>query len=190
MRIIAGTHKGHPLVTPVGDRTRPTLGRVREALFSVVAPAVPGAHVIDLFAGSGALGFEALSRGAASCIFVEHSRPALQCLRRNAEKLGHGREAEIVQADAFRWMRANTSLIAACDLLLADPPYDEGHGAKLLEFLGTLAWTSDRAIIIIQESRATAMPEGAGVLDRTGGKIYGETSLNYYRPSAAANAPD
>src|ERR1043165_5986374 len=124
MRIIAGKWRGRTLIAPPGATTRPTGDRVREALFSMLLSRVgsfEGLRVADLFAGTGALGLEALSRGAAHCTFVERDRPALETLKRNIGRLGAGERAEI---------RAQAAEHAApprpCDLIFLDPPYGAG----------------------------------------------------------------
>ena len=118
LRVVAGTLGGRRLYTPVGARTRPTADRVREALFSILGP-VDGLRVLDLFAGSGALGIEALSRGAASATFVDSSSQAVAAVRRNLEALGV--EGEVGRRDALRWLAGAEG---PYDLVFADPPYD------------------------------------------------------------------
>ncbi len=119
MRVIAGRAKGHPLVAPRGLGTRPLTDRAREALFSALGEVVAGARVLDLYAGSGALGIEALSRGAAHVTFVERSRAALRALRRNLEAVGF--EAEVVAADVARFLRDTEN--GRYELAFVDPPY-------------------------------------------------------------------
>src|SRR6202789_2492879 len=104
MRVIAGEYRGRPLVAPRGQATRPTSDRVREALFSILGDAVTGARVLDLFAGSGALAIEALSRGAASATLVDSATTAIEAIRRNLQALGI--EAEVVRRPALRWLEA------------------------------------------------------------------------------------
>lgn len=141
MRIIAGKWRGRPIVAPKGDATRPTADRVREALFSMLASRLGSFEdlaVADLFAGSGALGLEALSRGAASCIFVEQDKAALDALRTNITKLGGAKE---IGAD----VRAQSVLalghaVAPLDLIVMDPPYASGAGAVALDKLARLGW--------------------------------------------------
>jgi 16S rRNA (guanine966-N2)-methyltransferase len=118
VRVIAGDLGGRRLAAPRGARTRPTAERVREALFSMLGD-VSGARVLDLFAGSGALGIEALSRGAAAATFVERSQPALAALRANVESLGLEQRARIVAGEALAALRAP----AKYDLVFLDPPY-------------------------------------------------------------------
>ena len=122
MRITGGALARRSIDAPRGSRTRPTTDRVREALFSALGSRLDlaGADVLDLFAGSGALGLEALSRGAARATFVEHHAPTLAVARRNAAALGVGDRAAFVRADALAWLRRAPG---AFDLVLADPPY-------------------------------------------------------------------
>lgn len=123
MRITGGTLVRRPLEAPKGDRTRPTTDRVREALFSILAARVDleGARVVDLFAGSGALGLEALSRRAAVCTFVERHAPTLAVARRNARSLGLEDASTFAKADVLTFVGRD---LEAADLVLADPPYD------------------------------------------------------------------
>jgi 16S rRNA (guanine(966)-N(2))-methyltransferase RsmD len=124
MRIIAGRFRGRPLRAPKGRDTRPTTDRVREALFSLLAARRPldGARVLDLFAGTGALGLETLSRGAASAVFVEHHAPTLRLARQNAAALGAEAACTFLRADAVAFLRRPPG--ARFDLAFADPPYD------------------------------------------------------------------
>ena len=131
MRIIAGQWRGRPLVAPKGDATRPTADRTREALFSMLTSRIgsfEGLAVADLFAGSGALGLEALSRGAARCLFVEQDKPALDALRANIAKLG-ATNADVRAASAIGLGPATAPL----DLILMDPPYGTGAGNVALD---------------------------------------------------------
>ncbi len=121
MRVIAGTYGGRRLAAPPGAATRPTADRVREALFSILGSAVPGARVLDLYAGSGALGIEALSRGAASAVFVERAPRVAEVVRGNLATLGL--EARVVRADARAHLRDASARADAYDLVFLDPPY-------------------------------------------------------------------
>jgi 16S rRNA (guanine966-N2)-methyltransferase len=150
MRVISGKWRGRPLVAPKGDATRPTADRTREALFSMLTSRLGSFEdiaVADLFAGSGALGFEALSRGAASCIFVEHDKAAVDAIRANAEKLEL--RADVRQASAL----ALGSAAAPLDLILMDPPYGTGAGAVALDKLSRLGWTGPATWISIETDR-------------------------------------
>jgi 16S rRNA (guanine966-N2)-methyltransferase len=130
VRIIAGRWKGRRLKTLRGREVRPTSDRVREAWMSALGGRVEGARVVDLFAGSGALGLEALSRCAESVVFVERARGALGVLRANIELLGAASECEVVDRDVFRFLG---SLEEPFDVALADPPYGQGEAARLVQ---------------------------------------------------------
>ena len=123
MRIIAGSRKGHTIFAPRGRDTRPTSDRVRENVFNIVAPWVEGARVLDLYAGSGAMGLEALSRGAASAVFVETDREACRAIDRNLEKL-RLTGARVLQQDALRVLASEAGAGRRYDLVLVDPPYE------------------------------------------------------------------
>jgi 16S rRNA (guanine966-N2)-methyltransferase len=131
LRIIAGKWRGRRIDAPRGDAVRPTGDRVREAWMSIVNPWLAEAKVLDLFAGSGALGLEALSRGAASVDFVESAATSLKVIRANTEALGAGPEAVIHRADAFQF--AERLAPHAYDVAFADPPYDQGFATRLAE---------------------------------------------------------
>jgi len=151
MRIIAGDYRGRPLVAPPGDATRPTGDRTRETLFSMLVSRLgsfEGLAVGDFFAGSGALGFEALSRGAATCLFVERDRKALDAIRANATKLGIERP-DIRQTDVLALGRPTAPL----DVIFMDPPYGTGAGAVALDKLGRLGWASAGSWISIETER-------------------------------------
>jgi 16S rRNA (guanine966-N2)-methyltransferase len=122
VRVIAGTRKGHRLAAPRGLDTRPTSDRVRENIFNLIGP-VDGARVLDLFAGSGALGIEALSRGAASAVFVEHDPDALRAIDRNLDHL-RLTGARVVRGDVLRTIAEEATAGAKYDLVLVDPPYE------------------------------------------------------------------
>ncbi len=130
MRIIAGRWKGHGLKPLKGRDVRPTTDRVRESWMSALGSSVVGATVADLFSGSGALGLEALSRGAESVVLVERSRPALAVIRANVDRLGAGEECSVVADDVFRFL---ARIDKPYDIALADPPYGSGDAARLVE---------------------------------------------------------
>jgi 16S rRNA (guanine966-N2)-methyltransferase len=131
MRVVAGQLRGRKIEGPVTEATRPTTDKVREAIFNALSSldVLDGARVIDLYAGSGALGIEALSRGAAHCVFVENNRDALAVLRKNLQHLDLGDRSTVREADAMGALAADASI----DLLLADPPYGFTDWGKLLE---------------------------------------------------------
>ncbi|MDR2858516.1 MAG: 16S rRNA (guanine(966)-N(2))-methyltransferase RsmD [Novosphingobium sp.] len=149
MRIIAGRWRGRKLTAPQGDTTRPTADRTRETLFSMLASRLgsfEGLGVADLFAGSGALGLEALSRGAASCIFVEQDAPALRALRQNIAALQAQPLCDVRAASVLALGPARQPL----DLILLDPPYHSGAGAVALDRLARLGWIGEATWVSLE----------------------------------------
>ena len=150
MRIISGQWRGRPLLAPKGDTTRPTADRTREALFSMLTSRLgsfEGLKVADFFAGSGALGLEALSRGAGGCLFVEQDKAALDSLRTNADKLG-------IRADVRAGSVMSLGMAPApLDLIMMDPPYGTGAGAVALDKLSRMGWTGPATWVSIETDR-------------------------------------
>jgi 16S rRNA (guanine966-N2)-methyltransferase len=175
MRIIAGQWGGRRLVTPRGQRTRPTSDRVREALFSILGP-LDGARVLDLFAGSGALGLEALSRGAAHATFVERERAALRALRDNAADLGA--DAEVVAADVTVFLRAARERGAQYDLIFLDPPYRDAAG--LAQELSLAPLLADGARVVGESDRRAPLELPLPLTDE---RRYGDTLIRIYTTS-------
>lgn len=169
MRIIAGRWRGHTIKAPPGQRTRPTTDRVREAWMSTLQHDLPGARVLDLFAGSGALGLEALSRGAARVTFVERGAGPLKVLQANIEKLRAQDAVEVVKADAARYVEGLQP--DAFDIVLADPPYNTNDAAHLAETFARVPF----ARILCIEHRAGSELSGAAVWTRR----YGDTALTF-----------
>lgn len=153
MRIIAGTWRGRRLIAPAGDATRPTADRTRETLFSMLISRLgtfEGLQVADLFAGSGALGLEALSRGAAHCLFVEQDAAALKALRSNIAAMAD-RERATVSAQSVLTLRPASEPL---DLILLDPPYATGAGAVALDRMLRLGWIGPQTWISLETSAA------------------------------------
>lgn len=177
MRIIAGQWRGRQLVAPKGDATRPTADRTREALFSMLVSRVgtfEGLAVADLFAGSGALGLEALSRGAASCLFVEQDRAALDALRANiATFAAPGADVRAGSVLALGPARA------PLDLIMMDPPYGTGAGSVALDKLGRLGWIGPATWVSIETAKSELVTVDGFVEDAT--RIYGKARLTLLR---------
>ena len=194
MRIVAGRHKRRQLMTAPGqDVTRPTSDRVRESLFNIIASEIPGAIALDLFSGSGALGIEALSRGAAGVVFVEKNPTALSCIAGNLGALGEkGDNVAVVKADVAAFL-ANpsafltrsvgaTDLAASIDVIFADPPYDSAwydDALVLLEASG-LCKAETLAVIEMAHGRELAAPPGSP-WRLEGERKYGKTRLELWR---------
>lgn len=182
MRIVAGKFKGAAIVAPKTQATRPTSDRLRETIFNILAHGLDvdldGARVLDLFAGSGALGFEAISRGARQCTFIEEGAEARGAIRRNMEALGLNGAAKIFRRDATRLGGAGT--VEPFDIVFADPPYDKGLGEKA--FLSAVEgdWVRPDAVCILEEraSASVEMPEAFELLDE---RNVGDSQILFYR---------
>jgi 16S rRNA (guanine966-N2)-methyltransferase len=170
VRIIAGHWRGRIIAAPPGEKTRPTTDRVREAWMSALQHDLPGARVLDLYAGSGALGLEALSRGAAHVTFVERSPGPLRALHANVDSLGASADVDVVKADALRFVE--TLVQRAFDIVLADPPYDSGAAAHLLARFAEVPFSR---ILCVEHRTRDVLPELGGASTRR----YGDTSLTF-----------
>jgi 16S rRNA (guanine966-N2)-methyltransferase len=191
MRIVAGSLGGRVLKAPPGAATRPTSEKVREAMFAIL-PEVAGARVLDLFAGSGALGLEALSRGAAHVTFVDSGKAAIAALRSNIAALGVADRATVVAGDAVAAAGrapaaartsasaclARTSAGLAWNLVLVDPPYATDLAVRAA--LAAAPHVAADAVIVIEHDRRHAPPEAIGSLLRTDQRRYGDTWLSFY----------
>lgn len=174
MRIIAGRFKGRRISAPGGSSVRPTSDSLRETLFNVLGDTVVGARVLDAFAGTGALGLEALSRGAREAIFIESDPRAIRVLRDNVRACGAEEACAIVRAD-FRRARAPGE---AFDLVLLDPPYDAEDLAGIVERAAGLASPSGR--LVLEHSRRREAPVEAGAFRRTRLLRAGDSALSIY----------
>jgi 16S rRNA (guanine966-N2)-methyltransferase len=171
MRVVAGQWKGRRLVTPAGRAVRPTSDRVREAWMSIVQPWLPGARVLDLFAGSGALGLEAVSRGAAHADLVESGAPSLRAIAENIAALGADGAVRVHRGDALRFVDGLAA--QAYDVAFADPPYDQGLAAQVAE-----RWlvTPFAGLLGVEHRAFEPMPEGGEK------RRYGDTAVTFYWP--------
>ncbi|MEL7047784.1 MAG: 16S rRNA (guanine(966)-N(2))-methyltransferase RsmD [Pseudomonadota bacterium] len=188
MRITGGELRGRPLASPKSNAIRPTSDRTREALFNIIGnnpdlPEIAGSNVIDLFAGTGALGLEALSRGAANAIFVDQSVDARGLIRTNIETLNLEGQARLMRRDA-------TKLGPALDrdrveIAFLDPPYDQGLGERALKALSDGGWLTDGALVVLEDRKTTKvqLPSGFHEFDI---RTYGEAAIHlmHFQPGA------
>jgi 16S rRNA (guanine966-N2)-methyltransferase len=181
MRVIAGELKGRRLVAPRGHRTRPTADQVRIALLDALGPWLSGARFLDLFAGSGAIGFEALSRGAAQATFVERDPQALTALRQNAEALGVRTRAHLIRGDAVRELGRLAGAGARFDIVFLDPPYEGDLVRLALARLGGGAITDPGAVVVAQHFTKQPAPDSIGCLVGFRTRRFGETTLSFFR---------
>ncbi|NLD61412.1 16S rRNA (guanine(966)-N(2))-methyltransferase RsmD [Candidatus Sumerlaeota bacterium] len=186
MRIIAGNNRGTTLKAPKGMATRPTLGRVRESLFSILGGTFNNITVVDLFAGAGGLGFEALSRGAKRCYFVEKSFAAIGCLRENAAKLHYDRRGENAQAliiakDAIAFCKTPLSdATDTADLIFLDPPYNVGLAHRTMQAIQSCEWVAQGATVVCQCGAREAVEAQYGNLRCIRTEVYGDTAVHFY----------
>ncbi len=176
MRIVRGTHGGRVLRAPHGAATRPTSEKVREAIFNIL-PDVEGMQVLDMFAGSGALGIEALSRGAAHATFIDQAKPALSVVRQNLRELGLEDRATVLAGDAVV-LGARHVPASPWQLVFIDPPYASDLAVRAVQ---TLAHLAPDAVIVIEHDRRNAPPDELGSLLRTDQRRYGDTLVSFYR---------
>ena len=189
LRIVGGMHRGRWLVVPPGEAVRPTSDRAREALFNILlhgrfaasGSPIAGEGVLDVFAGTGAFGLEALSRGAKDAVFIENSRAALSVLRRNIAELGETRRTEIIAADATQPPRA----LAPATLAFLDPPYGSGFAPAALAALAAAGWLTPEALAIVEVAAREpfAAPGGFTVIDE---RVYGAARLVFLRYDGAS----
>ena len=186
MRVVAGRHRGRRLRVPPGEDIRPTADRVREAIFNKLAhagwgpggaSAVPGAAVLDAFCGSGALGLEALSRGAAHAVFMDTDRTALTAARDNAAALGEQARADVLSCDATKPSTAKSP----CTLVFMDPPYRSGATPRALTALAGRGWIQAGALCIVETAAKDAAPDVPPDFIRLDERSHGAARVTFLR---------
>ena len=190
MRVIAGTYRSRVLQSLKGLALRPTSDKLRETFFNVLGSSVAGSRFVDLFAGTGAIGIEALSRGAAEVVFVENHAPAAALIRRNLESLAIQSGATVLAVDALRGLEKLASRqksdSAGYDFIFLDPPYAGAKDyARVLEFLGSANLLAPGGIVVAEHRRSFDLPEEAGALRRYRVLKQGDAALSFYRAAVA-----
>lgn len=182
MRVIAGRYRSRRLTAPEGIATRPTSDRLRETLFNVVAADVPGSVWLDLFAGSGAIGIEALSRGARMVYFIESARRAAQSIRKNLASLQIEQGFELLERDAATSLRQLDSQAVVCDFCFLDPPYREMEDyEQTLGFLSQSRLLSPESLVVAEHDKHFDPGEIFGALRRARKLEQGDAVLSFYR---------
>lgn len=181
LRIIAGKHRGLRLATPKGKRMRPTAERVREAIFNIVGYDLSDLWVLDLFAGTGALGLEALSRGASFLVMVDQHPAALRLIGRNLAACGNPQQAKVYRLDLPRGLKQLTRQGYRFDLVFLDPPYERGLSRRCLEQLGTGTLLNQNATVISEHAFEESLTTTYGCLQRQTVRRYGNTAVSFYR---------
>ena len=189
MRVIAGVHKGRRLRPPTGLYVRPTSERVREALFSILGAYVEQAHVVDLYSGTGAIGLEALSRGAAHVVFVEHQPSSLQLLRENLKRCGNPAECTVIASEVRRAFQ-NSDLLtwAPFHIVFADPPYYTPEEIEpLLSILSNQVLLAESGLVILEHPTRITIPQQIENIRQFRQARYGDTSLTFFKIGSDSN---
>jgi 16S rRNA (guanine(966)-N(2))-methyltransferase RsmD len=182
MRVIAGSARGVRLVVPAGIQTRPTADRVKEALFSIISSQreFADSRVLDICAGTGSLGIEALSRGAASCCFIEQERPVLTILKKNLFRAGLEERGEYLALDALKGLKLLSQQGKTFDIVFLDPPYSSNLYTLVLGELCTLSLLSNEALLVAECSSRMSLAEQYGMFVRVDRRVYGDTALEFF----------
>ena len=181
MRIIAGLAKGRVLKSLKGRALRPTAGRVREAIFGILGPGVEGGRFLDLYAGAGTMGLEALSRGAAQATFVESHRPAGRVIEENARRCGFEGQVRVLVAPVARGLARLRREGSVFDVVFVDPPYERGEVGATMARLGQRPrMVSEGGLVVCQHSRHEEAGEEIGGLVRMRRRRFGETIVDFY----------
>jgi 16S rRNA (guanine966-N2)-methyltransferase len=186
MRIGGGEFRGRRLKGPSGLQTRPTSARLKKSLFDVLAGRIASARVLDLYAGVGALGLEALSRGAASAVFVERRRQAAAAIEENVEAFELTERARVVTKDVFSALSRLVVEGESFDIVFADPPYRSSDAEKLLRFLGEETLVAPDGIVVIEHHHKKTLDARYGQLERSRELKAGESRLTLYAPTCYA----
>jgi 16S rRNA (guanine966-N2)-methyltransferase len=187
-RIIAGAGKGRRLKTAPGERTRPTGARVRQSLFDILAPEIPGCRFLDAFAGSGGVGLEALSRGAAKVVLVDRSAGAVEAARENARALaGAGGEVQVFRQEARTALAAFADQGLRFDVVYLDPPYDSPLYQSLIQLAGERL-LAEGGVAVAEHFHKRVLPERIGALARTRLSRVGDHCLSFYRRDPGTDA--
>jgi 16S rRNA (guanine(966)-N(2))-methyltransferase RsmD len=189
-RILGGAGRGRRLRTAAGESTRPTGARVRQSLFDILAPVIPGCRFLDAFAGNGGVGLEALSRGAAKVVLVDRSASAVEAAQANARALAHaGGEVQVFRQDARTALGALGHQGRRFDVVYLDPPYDSDLYEPLLLLLGGEGSPlDDEGVVVAEHFHKRPLPERIGALERTRQKRVGDHCLSFYRRASDGEA--
>ena len=182
MRVIAGSARGMRLVAPRGTGTRPTADRVREALFSILQAKldIEGGLILDICAGTGGLGLEALSRGASYCYFVENDKNALLALLKNITTVGCKESAKVIEMDAVRALKSLSDQDKHFDIIFFDPPYQSSLYSSVTEAINSFRLLADNGIFVAESSFRHPLPDKIGNLIKSDRRVYGDTALEFY----------
>ena len=186
MRVIAGKFKSRPLRTLRGMSLRPTSDRLRETLFDILGASVENSVFVDLFAGTGAVGIEAISRGARRAVFIERYARAAELIRENLSSLDISGEAELFPIDALRGLEKLASQRSVCDFIFLDPPYALAEEyRRILDFIDGSGILSPGGAVIAEHGKKVELPPRMQILERTRVTVQGDSALSFYRVARA-----
>jgi len=181
MRIVAGAFRGRRLHTPKNDRIRPTIDKVRESVFNIIAEEVPGAKVLDLFAGTGAMGLEALSRGARFCLFVDNGSEAVRLIRENIKLLAADDLSKVIHGTASSAIRRLSAQNELFDLIFMDPPYGKGYVEETFQIVCAVA--GDGSLVVAEQHIKDSPPRTPAIWQKNHERRYGDTLILIYSKS-------
>jgi len=188
IRIISGIAGGMHIKVPPTDKTKPTLDRVKESVFSILQPYIPGKRVLDLFAGSGSLGLEALSRGAGFAVFVDSSRLCTETIRENIQKTKMTEKAQVVRADVYKAIQGFSRQGLKFDIIFMDPPYARNFVCKTLQMIVENDIIIENGLIAAEHIDTEQLPDRIGKLVKVRSKHYGDTVYTFYVQSENGEA--
>lgn len=181
MRVVSGSRKGQPLKAVPGMTTRPTTDKVKEAIFNMVGPYFEGGIALDLFAGSGGIGIEALSRGMEKCIFIDRDKKAIQTIHTNLKACRFESYAEVYKTDADRALKALVKRKLSFDFIMLDPPYKKQQLERILTFIDEHNLLTVDGVIICEHSDDVVLPVSIGQLEQMKVETYGQTVITIYK---------
>lgn len=189
MRVVGGKAKGRRLLAPKGQSVRPTAARVKESLFNILPRDFSGMTVLDLFAGTGNLSIEALSRGAAQAVLVDSSARSAAAIKENLRRLGFATQSEVWIAPVARALRSLARKCERFDIVFLDPPYEQGLAGRALGAIAESELLSESAIVVVEHSVREALKPSYGRLQLHDQRRYGDTLLSFYKRPALSIQP-
>ncbi len=187
MRIIAGSAKGKKLLSPIGMGTRPTLDRIKEAIFNIIQNRTRGAVVVDMFSGTGSLGLEAASRGASKCYLIDMGDTTFEMLQKNVENLKFNDKCECLKGDTYKYMQQFADEKIIFDLIFIDPPYAKDMIPPAIEIIGKNRILSKDGLIVCKIDSSEEIYEGNSIIYLCDLRKYGNTTVLFYKYKEANN---
>ncbi len=192
MRIIGGSARGRRLLSPPNLRIRPTADRVKESLFNILTVllgGIEGLRVLDIFAGTGNLGLEALSRGAAQATFIDNHKGSVALIAKNLQTLGFNDKSHVLEKEALAGLRSLEKKEAPFDLVFIDPPYRQGLAERVLDYLAASELLDEDSLVVAEASSRETLPTVFGTLREFDRRVYGDTMLLFYRRASGEQTP-